>query len=397
MRFVKKLVLLQAVVAVTFALSASLSMAAVTGDCVNCHTMHNSQDGSAVAKIYDGATDSMVESTAQVNLLTSDCLGCHTNASGNATIVAIGTGNKSRVPIVLTGSAPNDTPGVNAGVSNVLAGGNFFWVANGDDNKGHNVFGLRGTTFAVNKDTTLTEAPGNFQVVGDSSICNDCHGTLATENSGCQGCHFAAHHVDDGIDNPLVAEGDGWYRFLSVATMVSVKNPSTNTRNILLAVPGVAGVEDSNWEQNPASHNVYKGAEAFSVGGSGGVSGNSIGMFCTGCHSRFHHSGGADTDGMMNASGAWIRHPSDVKLVSDPGAGTEYEEYTYTSLAPVAYQDISAAGVGTTELVTCISCHRPHGSSFPDMLRWDYGNDCKTGTANAACGCFACHTAKDDI
>jgi len=48
--------------------------------------------------------------------------------------------------------------------------------------------------------------------------------------------------------------------------------------------------------------------------------------------------------------------------------------------------------------VTCISCHRPHGSPYPDMLRWDYANDCNTGNADTAtepCGCYSCHTTKD--
>ena len=376
------------VVLIQLGFTAGSVSAAVTGDCVNCHTMHNSQDGQAV----DDTSGTPLNS-AQVNLLNSDCLGCHTNASGSATIVTIGTGNTSRVPIVLTGAMPTDPPLPTGSASNVLAGGNFYWVAQGDDTKGHNVFGLRGTTFAANVDGNLSEAPGNAQFVGTGSNCNDCHGTLATETSGCKGCHFAAHHVDDGAANAVTGQGDGWYRFLSGAPMVTARDPGTSTRNALLAIDGVIGVEDGDWEQTPTAHNVYKGATGFTSAGTGGINGNSIGLYCTGCHSRFHHDMGGADDGMQNTSGAWIRHPSDVVL---PGTGTEYAAYSYTALAPVAYGTIDAAGVGSTELVTCISCHRPHGSSFPDMLRWDY-NGCVTNTENTECGCFSCHTAKDGV
>lgn len=387
MKLLKRVVLVPLAVLAVFGLTAGVSLAAVTGDCVNCHTMHNSQNGTSVAVAAGGVT------TAQVNLLNADCLGCHTNANGNETIIMLGNGNKSKVPIVLTAAAPTYPP--NGSTSSVLAGGNFYWVAAGDDTKGHNVYGLRGNTEAANRDSFLSAAPGSQFV--PTGLCRDCHGTLASESSGCKACHFAAHHVENGnnaADGAVTRGGDGWYRFLSGAQMVVARDPGTAQRNALLLLDGVVGVEDSNWEQNPASHNVYKGAQGQTSAGLGSISGNSIGMYCTGCHSNFHHPA-ADTGltGLTNASGAWVRHPSDVVL---PGAGTEYGKYSYTALAPVAYETISAAGVGSTQLVTCISCHRPHGSPYPDMLRWDY-DTCQTNIENTDCGCFACHTAKDGV
>ena len=96
-------------------------------------------------------------------------------------------------------------------------------------------------------------------------------------------------------------------------------------------------------------------------------------------------------------SGVWIRHPSDVLI---PNEG-EYAAYTtYNPLAPAAKQTLTA-GMETSDtvtpgsdIVTCISCHRPHGSPYPDMLRWNY-DTCDAGTANDECGCYVCHTAKD--
>lgn len=88
--------------------SFTLSSAAVTGDCVNCHTMHNSQDGSALAHSgtgagWNGTNLTGGDSTAsQGNLLLSGCVGCHSNAGGD-TIVTIGT---TKVPIVYNQAEP---------------------------------------------------------------------------------------------------------------------------------------------------------------------------------------------------------------------------------------------------------------------------------------------------
>jgi predicted CXXCH cytochrome family protein len=47
--------------------------------------------------------------------------------------------------------------------------------------------------------------------------------------------------------------------------------------------------------------------------------------------------------------------------------------------------NISTAG---DAIVTCISCHRAHGSPYYKLLRWDYAGSISTG-------CAYCHTSKD--
>ncbi|OEU76637.1 MAG: hypothetical protein BA864_13065 [Desulfuromonadales bacterium C00003093] len=353
-------------------LSVLPALAAVSGNCVNCHTIHNSQNGQPMTFNASGPMPT---------LLRANCVGCHTNSSTADTIVMLGD---SRLPIVYNTIEPDYPPtGTN---SSALAGGNFYWVAEQGDEFGHNVFGISGT------DSKLTKAPGG----GFEGSCAKCHNTLASAEagSGCEGCHLPQHHKNDGQAGPAGQE-DGWYRFLGSAMARDLNDIAPGDQ------PGVMGLEDPNWEQDPSStqHNVYKGtdviySEAFYANH------NSIGEFCQGCHYDFHR--------LMNTncadlSGAWIRHPSDVILPDD--AALEYVGYTtYNPLAPVAKQTLSDtpsdAVVAGEDVVTCISCHRPHGSPYPDMLRWDYLNDCTASVPDSnanPCGCFACHTTKDGI
>jgi len=333
-------------------LSAAQSVcAAVTGDCVNCHTMHNSQDGSAV--VTGGPSE---------NLTNFDCIGCH-SSSGSATINTVGT---SRVPIVYNHTAP----------SSPLAGGNFYWVVENGDNYGHNVFGI------VGQDQSLSVAPGAEPGIEYQSDCSVCHAAL---EKGCKSCHWPRHHAAG--DGGIADQSDGWYRFLGSAMDAAVNPDDVD------GAPGVIGVENADWEQTPSStaHNVYKGtATVYGDGESYYPKDNSIGSFCGGCHEKFHNSA------VAGPSLAWIRHPSDVVL---PNSG-EYADYTtYNPLVPVAKQTLDGSVSSTVtpddDVVTCLSCHRAHGSPYPDMLRWDYQNDCVSGGDSATCGCLVCHTAKD--
>ena len=76
--------------------------AEVSGQCSNCHTMHNSQDGTAVVyELNTGYTGYDTVSTPQNYLLKSDCAGCH-SAVGTGTI----DGNST--PIVFNTSTPSN-------------------------------------------------------------------------------------------------------------------------------------------------------------------------------------------------------------------------------------------------------------------------------------------------
>lgn len=340
--------------------------AKVTGPCVNCHTMHNSQNG---ANVGAGPNNNLMTT---LNGGTDACVGCHSASSG-----ATWTDAVTGAPIVWNQSEPtfNSQKG--------LAGGNFYWVGAGNSTKGHNVYGISAA------DGTLSQAPG----MNAGGCSGSCHTTLAvapsSDNSnrgGCRGCHvFTYHHEDNGV-----------YRFLK-GHGTSVSLPiATARKNITTYTDYVQGVEDNDWEQETAiDHNWYKGStSSYSSGGTGLRNQKSMTSFCSGCHSVFH--GPEDTGDGMGSASPWIRHPTDIAL---PATG-EYSGYnpttSYSAEAPVAWTNPDA---GTGPVVMCLSCHRPHGSEQPDMLRWAYSN-MDVGTtdpAKAGHGCFVCHTQKDGL
>jgi hypothetical protein len=337
---------------------ASPVCAKVAGVCSNCHTMHNSQDGShmMINTTIDG-TSGGTHGGGYPSLTRGTCVGCH---SGDDV-------TDGPIPFVNTlgGSAP----------TTYLAGGNFWWVAQGATHnaKGHNVKGVPGIVA-----DSLTIAPG-----GASMCANSCHNTLFAPNAtgiggpaeldtGCQGCHLdPKHHAPQQASNAAATVDNGYFRFLSGHKHIGT-------------LGGVHGIEDSKWQYNAdaTNHNEYLGSTTSTA--------NTMTGYCIGCHGNFH----TQLDGTE-----WIRHPSDAVL---PSTG-EYSAYTvYDPIAPVARPDLGAIGAAQTvvpgeDMVMCLSCHRAHGSPYNDLLRWNYetGTIAGGGGISEGTGCFVCHTEKD--
>lgn len=338
------------------AIYPDLAESAVSGFCSDCHTMHNSQDG---AMVYSGGPGE--------TLLVNDCIGCH-SSSGTLTIV---DPDNNKIPIVYNTSVP----------VNILAGGNFYWVQNSGDAYGHNVYGI---SFP---DETLLTAPG-------STGCADtCHSSLSLEdaNNGCRGCHNSIlHHGTDPAAGEPENAASGWFRFLSA--------PSGHTG---MGGAPVIGIEDDDWEKtsDASDHNIY-----YRGTGSDLESPQSMGKFCAGCHAEFHSPGFAtsyDDSGGYDGN-PWLRHPTDyaipqtdeyAALFTDPG--NVYDPDVPVGKPMTGY---TANLVVAGDTVMCLSCHRAHGSPYPDMLRWNYDSTTLglTGTG-AATGCFKCHTEKDGV
>ena len=329
------------------------SFAKVTGKCSNCHTMHNSQGGGEMA------TDRTPNGTPPYSTLLLDtCVGCHSSGVSSTTYDLGGCD----VPVVyFTGGDPG---------TSYLAGGNYYWVKNTGNAYGHNPFGL------VAADS-LAYPPGSYPHIDSQVRCSGGSGSGA----GSLGCHGNRFLENDATMKGFHHQNDG-------GTLTTANTVANSFRGLL----GVKGHEDPDWEQETTTdHNLYSGLAApetmddcNACHGSAPPEYSTISGFCASCHKNFHDLAGTQSNGQ------WIRHPSDILL---PQTG-EYNGYpTYSVEAPVGYTDVSDP-TRATAVVTCLSCHRAHGSDYPDMLRWDYTGMNAGGGTNTT-GCFTCHTEKD--
>lgn len=342
-------------------LIAGNAVAAISGACVDCHTMHNSQDGAAMN--YDSST------AANAMLLKAGtCGGCHADANAAA-----------------TGAIPQVNAATMAAAG---AGGSFNWLTTVGDSAAHNVADLVGI------DATLTSPPGYSNattagVNGDAATwaastpltcagVTGCHGNPAVTGGGEFDSVKGAHHANLGNDGTTIVGGAGSAVGDSFRFLKDIEG---------IEMTGVGAPTASN-------HNVYAGS-------TDGVSDTTISALCARCHGNYHTRAEVGGSSSPNSS-PWLRHPTDIDMKAlDPTS--EYAAYEYNLQAPVAattavMANLTNASVAADydvaggEIVTCLSCHFAHGSDQPDLLRWEYAT--MTAGAGVTDGCMNCHTTK---
>lgn len=354
--------------------------AAMTGQCSNCHTMHNNQGGNPmVTYTYGAETDD-----TKFFLLRGTCLGCH--AMGTANRIESISG--SEVPQVYHTDPAGD-----------LAGGNFAYLlgvkgSGADDTKGHNIIDFG------DPDDTFTQPPGrrhdiasfngNFTCAGTRG----CHGIRAGSVGADLRAIKGAHHGNTGNKMDTANTVYNSYRFL-----YGVKGLENNGQNDI----------STEWQNvNGTNHNEYFGDNTpmdFDITGCNscheGMSSyispdnNTMSGFCATCHGYYHllDGGGQVGVGDDNLS-PFKRHPTDVIL---PGSG-EYTSYaSYNVNIPVARQTpvpdlISSTVTAGSDVVMCLSCHGAHATNYYKILKWDYKS---TTLSTAISGCNVCHTSKN--
>lgn len=354
-------------------------MAAVSGACDTCHTMHDSQGGLTMkmdsTPVIGALSSECYDCHAQLRpeLVMMDCLGCHAQAVGGAVnIIAI-----NNIPQVLHNTT-------------ILAAGNFRNVFI-DDSYGHNVHGFGSN---IESDTDLGNTPPGYNSDFDPSTGKYQPAyNLNIMCAGRNGCHGDR----DELSQALAMKGSHHYKdsMLKFGADFTESTQGTTVGNSYRFLYGVHGAEDADWEASSgaADHNEYRGANLPAAPASF-QDVDTIGEFCAECHGDFHSAAG--TGGVS----PWIRHPNNFVIPDE----LPYTDYTvYNPTVPVARPAIADdriqanTGVVTAgaDLVTCLSCHRAHGSPYADILRWDYITDCETGGLQADCGCLTCHADKD--
>lgn len=369
---------------------------AISGQCVNCHTMHASQNGTFPSGMTSGPNS---------YLLLAGCITCHEQNGGGQ-----GDVNSFPAPIVFHTTAPSGQGGTYTN-----AGGDFYWVATGygaTDGRGHNVAGISGEDAVIGSNAPGYTPPGwdpgaTPGALADGQIAAGAAdwGSNQLNCAGQFGCHGNHSAVGDfpGIHGAHHGNTGG------TATQASSPTTIGNSYRFLSGIKGLEQV-DWNFNETTASHNEYYGyndpnirIQSYTTYNDKGT----ISYMCAECHGKFHSQIDEGTLGTP-----WLRHPTDIVL--GRGAGTEYSAYnpnvggggtTYSLQAPVARGTVPATssltvntadGSGATgAIVMCLSCHRAHGSDQADILRWDYAGMVAGSSTNAGTGCFTCHTTKD--
>lgn len=344
--------------ALSVASLTSVADAKVDGPCSDCHTMHNSQNNSLVNS-----------SGTNGSLLNNDCVGCHTGSNTQG----------ATTPFV------HDTAAVTYGASgtegNTLAGGTFKFVA-ALDYKGHNVSGI------ANIDGTLAAPPGfdNGRAAADGTTPGG--GSWTTQQITCAGT-YGCHGTHDTTNQYEAISGGHHQNSQGVAITAPGTTPAGGYRMLV----GIAGFEDPEWEFTPTTtlHNQYKGVD--NAGQSSDTS--TISYFCSQCHGQFHNP----SSNLTSAGGSpWLRHPTDYDM-GNTDVDSEYRGYggignPYLPATPVGSADVtsvksSAGFVDDSAIVTCLSCHRAHGSDYYKAMRWGYAESSSGGL------CSNCHTSKN--
>lgn len=360
------------------AVMSGQAFAQASGQCSDCHTMHNSQNGTNMAG--NGGPNPV--------LLMNTCLGCHTTP-GNIPSGGPGELVLTKVPGVTTGSQP----------ISVLAGGTFFCTTGGGagvDFMGHNVDWVAPQDLAA---FGLTPPGWINAYKGDER--NAPAGPWATQLrcAGTYGCH-GNRSVLDPYGAVAGAHHSNVKRVADVA--------ATSVGSSFRFLNHVTGREDADYQKTTGigDHNWYKGAANVDNDNT------TVSFLCATCHGNFHQRGLGTVypDGINNVVGGlspWIRHPTDILL---PQATTEYNNYNpetngYVDQAPVGYT-IPAVPARAQAVVLCISCHRAHGNcdtatggadnaQYHDLLRFPYDTQLAgAGGVGTGPGCITCHNTK---
>jgi len=401
--------------------------------CTDCHTLHNSDGGVAVAS--DGGPNRELLKRGD---WTDMCLSCHKDGQNtSATAALIGVEDSGWVaPIVMT------TNGVVPSGKSMPAG-DFYW-SNLDPKKGHNPAYTKGaaapTSVFMAPDTVLGKTPPGGTITDGEWSCHSCHGMHA-RFSGSYSAYRQLKRKVNGIciDGPSAdttvdhISGDCGTGVVQDAAFEPIKS---NSRGDIFG-----GTNNTNYVATRGDGNALQGADLFADYGdtNKNVYQGGFSSFCSACHGLFHGGNGESrtaTNANTRPGTAWIKHPTNVTM--DQSTGSKYGINTYkativnstnTNPNPVGYDfkyplvkadaDFSVtrvnasmadtASLATTDRIMCLTCHQAHASPFENMTRWDSNGHAftqngggsateivgGTGVAadgdNPAFGCGKCH------
>lgn len=353
--------------------------------------------------------------------ITDLCLSCHMdgrNTPQTADLPDLASGEWT-APIVMTATGVRPE-----GIS--MPAGDFYW-SNLDPKKGHNPAYTRGsgipTSQAMMADPVLGSIPPGGTIAEPEWSCHSCHGS----HSRFDAENGAWRQLKRKINNKNIT-GDVSLFGVESTTGNVPQDPAfeplkSNSRGDFQGNTYVSSRKDGNplegadlfQPESDTNKNVYRGG--FS-------------SFCSACHGNFHggnNETGTYDNGRSRVGGAWVKHPSNMRL----GESSKYGEGAYTAAItnmqgtnpnPAGYDwkyplvkadydftvksvEVSAQSrsVSGDDRIMCLTCHKAHATPFRNMTRWevkahsfiangeiDFTGEASNGD-NPAYGCGKCH------
>jgi len=315
-----------------------IGYASVSGPCVDCHTMHNSQGDAAMATGTDDGDP------GYGSLTRGTCGGCHETSTADP----------------LEGSYPR-VKSSGASDTQQLAGGYFTATSGETDDHSNTEHSIGSIVEPAGYDSTGSNYVG-------SDWYKEANGLKCAGNSGC--------HGNETDTDPAKAIAGGHHAN-------TLKGLNTGYRMLQTGATAVLGTGAADYEKNlNAAPSGEDNRNYYSA-----TTDASISKFCGKCHGDFHGSASDTTN--IYVDSAWVRHPTDqiIPITWAIQTLTAYDHLDWKS-NPVGTVN-AAAPADNNMYVTCLSCHRAHGSANADILRFAYADQCADGTSTN--GCLGCH------
>jgi predicted CXXCH cytochrome family protein len=322
-------------------------------ECGGCHSMHSPKVGGSFLLINSDQS--------------STCLSCHSGPTLSSYHVLT-------YPAPAAGAAP----------VNMTPGGDFAWLYK------TYTFTVRGT---VNTEAGQTHGHNvvatDFGIAADSDFPTAPGGTFPTSQLACNSCHdpHGKYRRIGGDTTYTIATtgapviGSGSYNNSAVPTAtqaVGVYRLLAGSGYSKVAYPGVPAASAPSTYNQVESTNQVRVAYGTTATGSGKTT---WGQWCATCHGAMHSTGNyvhpvdqglgstiANLYGTYISSGNMGGSPATSYLSLVPFMENTGDYATLKTHASNTNAYLN--GPGSSDQVSCLSCHRAHASGFMDMMRW---------------------------
>jgi hypothetical protein len=281
--------------------------------CNGCHTMHNSQNGQPIDPNHPNGNLYLLNMETPSDV----CLSCHSQT---------GTSSNGRYVMSLDPLNPQSEQGA----------GDFIFLTEDNLNDGYGgqlpqnfIPGYKGGHSIVAPSKNLAADPVLLTAPG---------GNFNSSMLGCSSCHDPHGNTSFRLLNGVGPVQAGVYTFT---------NPA----------PTASGITLSTAETN-ANHSAYK---------------SGMSEWCANCHAAFHNSThNLHPSGSSLSDGEAVRYGIYNGTLDQSGGNPATSYLALVPFEDPAMTTTTTSGPTANSKVMCLSCHRAHATTGPDIGRWDF-------------------------